>query len=147
TISDSAALGALFLAHCSAESVTIKKSRFEQDLVILQLAATYLFVDSCTGDRISVQDCQLKLGSVKNSEFGSAAAGALSLDESFLPTNTTSTEARLGTISAKEHILVDRCELGGAETVGPLRADEGVGLKRSTLTTRRAITAEGGTLD
>lgn len=147
TISDSTALGRLFLADSSAESVMIKKSRFENDLLVLKLAGTYLFIDECSGSRISVQDCQLKLASLKTSEFKSVDVGALSLEESFLLTRTNGAKARLGTITAKEQILIDQCELGGTDSVGPLHADAAVSLKRSTLTTRRAIAVEGGALD
>jgi hypothetical protein len=147
TISDSSALGRLFLASSSADSVMIKKSRFEGDLIILKIAGTYLFIDECNGERLSVQDCQLKLGSVKNSEFGSIEAGALSLEESFLLRRATGTKARLGAITAKDQILIDQCEFGGTESLGPLKATASVSLKRSTLTARRAIAVEGDALD
>lgn len=147
SISDSVALGRIFLANSSAESVMIKNSRFEEDLVVLKLAGTYLFLEGCRGSRVSVQDCRLKLGSLKNSEFGSIETGALTLEESFLLTRATGTTARLGAITAGEQILIDQCEFGGAESIGPLQADLAVRLQRSTLTTRRSITVEGGALD
>jgi uncharacterized protein YjbI with pentapeptide repeats len=147
TISDSTVLGPIFLASSSADSMMIKKSRFEGDLIILKIAGRYLFIDECKGRRISVQDCQLRLGSLKNSEFQSIEAGALSVEESFLLTRATGTQVRLGTITAKDQILIDQCEFGGAESIGPLKADGAVSLKRSTLTTRRTIAVEGGALD
>lgn len=147
TISDSVALGRLFVASCSADSVMIKKSRFEGDLIILKIAGEYLFIDECNGNRISVQDCQLKRGSLKNSEFESIEAGALSLEESFLLTRATGTNVRLDAITAKDQIVIDQCEFGGAESIGPLKATESVSLRRSTLTTRRAVAVEGGALD
>jgi hypothetical protein len=147
TISDSIVSGSFFLASSSADSIMIKKSRFEGDLVILKIAGSYLFIDECNGGRISAQDCQLKLASLKNSEFESIEAGALSLDESFLLTRATGKKTRLGTITATDQILIDQCEFGGAESIGPLKAEVSVSLKRSTLTTRRAIAVEGGALD
>ncbi|MFL5964074.1 MAG: pentapeptide repeat-containing protein [Gaiellaceae bacterium] len=149
SISDTGFAGRMFLANSRAEalSVSIKNSQFDNDLTILGLSGEYLFVDNCSGSGLSVQGCEHRLASLTNLEFETIAVGALSLEESFLLTQAVAAKAGLGEITAKEHVLVDHCELGGTENIGLLKAGDSVRVRRTTLTTRRSIACESRVLD
>lgn len=149
SISNSHFAGRAFVSNSRIESTSasVKNSSFDDDFILLGLEGDYLFVEGCSGKRLSVQGCAHQLASLKSLEFGAIDAGALELGDSFLLTKCRAERVGLGVIDAKKQILIEECEFGGTENIGPLKAGEGVRVRRTTSTTRRNITCESDLVD